>query len=80
MNGFEVVQVNKSTTYIETLAQMSCEYLRKTFARLTSNGYINLIFQVLVIAPVTIMGIILNRILPRDDSWYSTNIVLCRKK
>lgn len=79
-NGFEVIAVKKSTSYIETLFQMFCEYLRKSFSKVSTHIYLEVLFQVVVIAPVTILGIIINKLLPDDDSFFCNDIILCKKK
>lgn len=79
-NGFEIVELRKSTLYFEAIWQMGLEFLRSSFNRVVSNGYINLLFQLLVIAPVTILGIILSKVLPSNDTLYNNVVLLCRKK
>lgn len=78
-NGFEIIEQRKSTTYVEVLATMSAEYIRFELAKHIKNPYINLICCTVFIAPISFLGLILNKILPENDSFYCDNIVLAKK-
>ena len=78
-HGFEIVVSKKITTYIEMLFQMAMEYVRFTVASLSKSHFVNVLFQVLLISPLCVCGILLNKLLPENDSWYGDNILLARK-
>lgn len=78
-NGFEVVELHKSNTYREVIFQMLIEFFRSSFARVTKNTYMTLLFQIFVICPVTLLGIIMSAVLPKDDTLFNDLIILCRK-
>lgn len=78
-NGFEIIRLEKSTGYIETLLQMFCEYLRKSLSKVSTNFYFEMFCQLFFIAPVTILGILFNKMMPEDDSFFCNDIVLCKK-
>ena len=78
-NGFEVIEFKKSTPYIETVFQMAIEYIRLKVQNKLSNIYFWIIFNAVCIAPLVILGIVLSKILPDDESLYADNIILCKK-
>ena len=75
--GFEVIDVKKSTNYIEMIYQMKAEYYRYIFA--DKPPRIRHFVQRTLISFQTMKGRILNKILPDNWSFYGDNIVLCRK-
>lgn len=79
-NGFEVIELRKSTLYFEAIWQMGIEFFRSSFHAHVSNRYILLLFQLLVLAPSTFLGILLAWVFPKNDTLYNDVIVLCRKK
>ena len=77
-NGFEVIDITKSTGFIEILAQMWIEYVRGCSERIRHSVFRKIIHAVVII-PSIILGEILSFILPKNDTFYADNIVLCRK-
>ena len=76
-NGFEILALEKSTKFLETLFQFWNLYL---FYKLyTKNKYLNILINILFIAPFTIIGIIISSILPNNKNLYNNNIILARK-
>jgi len=78
-HGFEIIEMRKSTLYVETIFQMIIVYLQYECNKRIKNRYFIFLLQVLCFMPVTVLGILVNKILPRNDSLYSNNIVLCKK-
>ena len=78
-NGFEIIEQRKSTKYIEALATMFAEYIRYEFAKHTNSGFVMLLVCMVFIAPVSLVGLCLNKLLPENDSWYCNNIIRCTK-
>lgn len=76
--GFEIIELHKSNLYVGTLVQMAMEYVRKQMAERIS-GKLSILLQCCFLAPMTLAGLVLERVLPEDDSFYSDNIFLCRK-
>lgn len=76
-NGFEVIKLEKSTNYVETVFQMWNAYVHEFI--FPSNKFIKAALTPVFIAPVTILGIVLSFILPRNKYFYHNNIVVARK-
>jgi SAM-dependent methyltransferase len=75
-NGFEIVEMRKSNTYILALSQIFIDYLRRyVFPR---NGVLRGAFQLGVIFPLNVGALALNAVLPKRDELYSNNVVLAR--
>lgn len=79
-NGFEIIEIKKSTLFFEAIIQMFIEYIRKHIYKMTANKIIIILCQIFLVGPITVLGIILSNIFPKDDSFYSNNIVLCKKR
>lgn len=78
--GFEVVSSTKTTSYVETIFQMWNIYVNKTILpRLSSNRILRVMLTAAFIAPATIAGIVLSKMLPANSDWYHNNVVLARK-
>lgn len=75
-NGFEVLEMRKSTTYVLALCQIFIDYLRRYV--LPRNRILRGIFQLGLIFPLNLGALLLNRVLPERDEYYSNNIVLAR--
>lgn len=76
--GFEVVKLKKSTKFLETVFQYWNLYIY--YILYTKNKYLNVIINMLFIAPFTILGIIISAIFPNKNTLYNNNIILVRKK
>lgn len=77
--GFVVIEQRKSTNYVEMVFQMAIEYIRARKDGRKFNNYMSLMLNVLLIAPLTVCGLVMGKILPCDYGWYGDNVVLCRK-
>lgn len=78
-NGFEIIEQRKSTKSVQMIFQLWQEYIRDLFSRISKNGVFQLIIQLLLIFPATIIGLVLSFILPDSDGFYGDNIILCKK-
>ena len=76
-NGFEIIKLKKSTKYLETVFQLWNLYIYYTLH--TNNKYLNIIIDILLISPFTIIGIILSAVLPNKNTLYHNNIILAKK-
>ena len=76
-NGFEVIEHKKSNNGLEVIFQLLNDYIFKK--TVTKSGYLNLLFMLLLMAPVNVVGLIFSKILPRNDDLYLDNIVLAKK-
>lgn len=77
-NGFEVLEMRKSTTYVLALCQVFIDYLRRYV--LPRNRILQGVFQLGLIFPLNVGAMALNFVLPERDEYYSNNIVLARKR
>lgn len=78
--GFEVIKTEISTTYIEMLFQLWMEYIRHSFRKLSSRGWLTMLVQIIFIFPAALVGCLFNFILPKNESLYGDTIILCQKK
>ncbi|OPX82871.1 MAG: hypothetical protein A4E52_01995 [Pelotomaculum sp. PtaB.Bin013] len=76
-SGFEVVEQNQTAGYFGALAQMASSYLYSAAAR-RSNLW-NMIVTAFLCAPVQILGLLLQKLLPRNNNLYLDHIILARK-
>lgn len=75
-NGFEILELRKSVNDYRVLVQLFNAYIYKITRR---NIFIKNLALILVIAPVTIFGILISKILPKNNDLYLDNIVLAEK-
>jgi len=75
-NGFEIISNIKSADNITAIFQLLNGYIYKKTLRPRRLKIFSTIF---IIAPVTIMGLCLNLILPSNNDFYLDNIILARK-
>jgi SAM-dependent methyltransferase len=87
---YEIVSKKKSCEYIEVVAQLMTIYLYNAIfgerplvieksIRSLGAAIVKLLFIMLIIAPIHFFGLILARILPKNDKLYFNNIILARK-
>ncbi len=76
-NGFKLVKLEKSTSFVETIMQMLSIYVYLHV--LPRNGYIKLVMTPLLVAPINILGKALGKILPNNENFYHNNIVVAEK-
>ncbi|MGE5316226.1 MAG: class I SAM-dependent methyltransferase [Acidobacteriota bacterium] len=76
-HGFEVVDHIKSVNDFRVIFQLINDYLYKK--TVTGNIILNQIFALVLMAPVTIVGLIISSILPKNDDLYLDNIILAKK-
>ena len=74
-NGFEVVEQIKCGNGIEVVFQIMSNYLFRAFK--LKFPFILIVF--LLIFPVNLIGLIVSKILPRNNDMYLNNIVLAKK-
>jgi SAM-dependent methyltransferase len=77
-NGFEVVVMRKTTTFVLALCQLFIAYLTKHV--LPQNKPVARLFQLLLIFPLNVLSLLLDFILPKRDQYYSNSVVLARKQ
>jgi SAM-dependent methyltransferase len=78
--GFTVIEHRKSMNDIRAIFQLLNGYIyKKTFASVT-NSYLGLLANLVLIAPFTVLGELLAKILPRNDDLYLDNIILAKMR
>jgi SAM-dependent methyltransferase len=77
-HGFVVVDLRKMNADVRVIFQMINVYLYKIL--LTPSGKINLLLCAIFMAPFTLLGIILSKVLPANPDLFLSQIVLARKK
>jgi len=76
-NGYEVLQYRKTNNGLEVIFQLLNDYIFKK--TVTKNRYLNLLIMLSLTAPVNIIGLLISKILPRNDDLYLDNVVLLKK-
>ena len=76
-NGFEIIEHRKSNNGLEAIFQLINDYIFKI--TITKSIYINLFITLILMAPVNIIGLVLSKILPKNNDLYLDNIVLSKK-
>lgn len=77
-NGFEVVQQRKSVADARAVAQLASAWLFKATRSRVRTW--NLLAQLILIAPVNVLGAILGTLLPRNEDFYLDNVVLAHAR
>lgn len=76
-HGFEVLHLEKSTTFVETVVQMWNCYIAESL--LPQRGFLRVLLIPVLVSPWTLAGILASRVLPANGSFYHNNIVVARK-
>jgi SAM-dependent methyltransferase len=76
-NGFKVLSLEKSNGLISTIAQLTSAYIYQNI--LPTNKYARMILTPIVIAPVNLIGLLLEKILPKNQALYCNNIAVAQK-
>ncbi len=76
-NGFEIIEQRKSNNGLEVIFQLLNDYIFKK--TVTKSGYLNLLFMLMLMAPINVLGLIFSKILPRNNDLYLDNIILTKK-
>lgn len=76
-HGFDVIEQRKTVKNIGLLFQLFNAYsYKKGFG---TNGYWNQLLCLFVMAPMTLLGLILGKILPDNEDLYLDNVVIAKK-
>ncbi len=75
--GFEIIAHLKSNNGITVIFQLLNAYIYKI--TLTKYVFFNLLFALVLMAPINIIGLIFSAILPKNNDLYLDNIVLAKK-
>lgn len=76
-NKFEVVELEKTTTYVLAVCQMFIAYLVQY--ALPKGRYWRQLSQLVVIFPLNIFSILLNALLPKRYEYFCNSVVLSKK-
>lgn len=77
-NGFQVVELKKTTTYFLAISQIFIAYLFQH--ALPKGRVLGLLSQLFVIFPVTVILLALNYLLPKRYEYFCNSVVLAKKK
>ena len=75
-NGFEVIELQKTTTYLLTSFQIFISYLLHNVAPKNRLYYF---FQLIFIFPLTVIAYALNSILPKNYDLFCNSVILAKK-
>ncbi len=76
-HGFAVLAQHKTAANLSALAQLWNEYIYKKLPKWPYAARLPL--YILLIAPGTILGLLLSSLLPKNDDFYLANVVLAKK-
>ena len=76
-HGFYIIEQRKSVSDIRVIFQLLSLYVYKKLR--SSNSLLNLLVILAFIAPINIIGILINIILPKNEDLYLDNIILAKK-
>lgn len=76
-SGYKIVEQHKNGNYIDTLTQLFTLYIYEQCA--TKKGWFNILISIFLCSPFMIFGLILSKILPKNNTLYMDNTVLARK-
>lgn len=76
-NGFKIITERKNGDAILTIFQLMASYINNKLSM--KNYTIKLLFQIVLISPVTLCGLILSKILPKNIDLYLGNIIVAKK-
>lgn len=76
-NGFEIIECRKTCNGFEIIFQLINAYIYKVIFR--NNKYMNLLFTLLLMAPMNILGLVFSKILPKNNDLYLDNVILAKK-
>lgn len=76
--GFEMLSLRKSCADLRAVFQLLNAYLYKV--AFTRRPAVNLLLAAVLSFPVSVVGIVLAWLLPKNMDFYLDNIVLCRKR
>lgn len=76
-HGFKIIEQTKTCQDFGLIMQLINAYLYKIL--FTNNGIINQLITILIMAPISLLGIILSKILPKNSDLYLDNIIYAEK-
>ncbi|HVW78567.1 MAG TPA: methyltransferase domain-containing protein [Alloacidobacterium sp.] len=76
-HGYNIIEARKTTTYMLAVWQMFIAYLERVGP---TRGILRYLFQTVIICPFTIVGYMLNAILPKTYEYFGNMVVLARKQ
>ena len=76
-HGFSIIELKKTTTYVETVFQMLAAYISQVI--LPRNKFINFLLHQIFVMPVLLIGIIFSWVLPDNKGFYHNSVVLAKK-
>lgn len=76
-NGFEIIKTKKNVSDIRAIFQLVNAYIYKKIA--VRKYAARLLIYAVTTAPMTILGIIFNMIIPKNSDLYLTNVIMAKK-
>lgn len=77
-NGFEVMEMRKTTPFITTLFQLFALYFHQLIK--SRNRWLNVFTNVIFVFPFNLIGLVLGKTLPDRGDFYHNLVVVVRKK
>ncbi len=75
--GFDQIEIQKSGTFVTAISQLWSTYIFQKLG--AKNAVLNLLVQIVLVAPGTIWGAILNALLPTSRDLYCSLVIKAKK-
>ena len=76
-NGFEVIELKKTTTYVLAVCQMFIAYVYQHV--LPRRKLLKRLVQLVVVVPLTLVSLVLNALLPKRYEYFCNVVILSKK-
>ncbi len=77
-NGFEIVELRKTGADLSVIFQLLNDYIYKKIY--IKKNFVSVAATLLVTSSVNVIGLVLTKLLPKNNDLYLDNVVLARKK
>lgn len=79
-SGFEITHFEKSGNFVKTIAQLRVIYFYSTFSKRWYGFFLTRwLFKIFFVLIPNLGGLLLNRLLPNNDSLYMNNVLVAKK-
>jgi SAM-dependent methyltransferase len=76
-NGFNNISINKTTNYYQAVSQLRIAYFFQHV--LPRNPILKRIFQLVLIPPMTLHAVLMNKVMPHSDACFCNMAILCER-
>jgi len=77
-HGFSIIKHEKTGSYVEMIFQMMLIYITQSLT--PSNKYASLLMQIFILGPIACVGVLFNKVFPKNSNYYLNNVVVAVKR